>query len=93
MPVILLSSSVLSFVAELGHMQHNATVIFEDNCAAILISQASHPTRQTRHIDIRKFALLDWNDCNLVTLKSIDTAQNASDMLTKNLYFRYYDIT
>jgi hypothetical protein len=57
-----LCSSVLD---ALGHVQHDATVIFEDNHAAVLISQASHPTRQNRHIDIREFALLDWNDCDL----------------------------
>jgi hypothetical protein len=52
-----------------GHPQHNATVIFEDNQAAVLISQASHPTRQTRHIDIREFALPDWNDRDLIALE------------------------
>jgi hypothetical protein len=52
-----------SILAELSHTQHHPTVIFQDNRAAVLISQVSHPTRQTCHIDIHEFALLDWNDC------------------------------
>jgi hypothetical protein len=49
-----------SILAELGHTQHHATVIFEDNCTAVLITEASHPTQQTHHhIDIREFALFD----------------------------------
>jgi hypothetical protein len=86
-----------SVLAELGHPQHNATVIFEDNRSTVLISQASHPTRQTRHIDIREFALLDWNERDLIMLEPIDTSMNASDMLTKQcpkvLFARHYDIT
>jgi hypothetical protein len=86
-----------SVLAELGHPQEYATVIFEDNRAAVLISQASHPTRQTRHIDIREFALLDWNDRGLIILESLDTSKNASDMLTKQcpkvLYACHYDLT
>jgi hypothetical protein len=86
-----------SILAELGHTQHHATVIFEDNRAAVLISQASHPTPQTRHIDIREFALLDWNDRGLIILESLDTSKNASDMLTKQcpkvFYARHYVLT
>jgi hypothetical protein len=74
-----------SVLDKLGHPQKHATIIFEDNCAAVLISQASHPTRQTtRHINIREFALLlDWNDRGLIILEFLDTSKNASDMLTK----------
>jgi hypothetical protein len=72
-----------SVLAELGHTQHHATVIFEDNRTAVHISQASHPTRQTHCIDIREFALLNWNDRGLIILESLDTSKNASDMLTK----------
>jgi hypothetical protein len=63
-----------SVLAEFGHTQHHAIVIFEDNRADVLISQASHPTRQTRHIDIREFALLNWNDRGLIILESLDTS-------------------
>jgi hypothetical protein len=67
-----LSLYLRSVLDELGHTQHHATIIFEDNrAAAVLISQASHPTRQTRHIDIREFALLDWNDRDLISLESM----------------------
>jgi hypothetical protein len=87
-----------SVLDELGHPQKHATDIFEDNRATVLISQTSHPTRQTHHIDIREFAvLLDWNDRGLIILESLDTSKNASDMLTKQcpkvLYARHYDLT
>jgi Flp pilus assembly protein CpaB len=42
-----LSLYLRSVLDELGHTQHHTTIIFEDNRAAVLISQASHPTRQT----------------------------------------------
>ena len=47
------------------------------------MSKASQPTRHTRHIDIRHFALLEWVEQDLITLLAIDTASNPSDILTK----------
>jgi hypothetical protein len=44
---------------------------------------AQAPTRRTRHVDIRYFALLQWSDTGQVKAKSIPTASNISDSMTK----------
>ena len=43
------------------------------------------PTSQTRHIDIKYFALCEWIERDLVHLKCINTAVNTADHLTKSL--------
>ena len=48
-------------------------------------TSATQPTRRTRHMDIKKFALLEWVEQDLMILKSIKTAENAADGLTKPL--------
>ena len=50
-----------------------------------MMANAQQPTRRTRHMDIKKFALLDWVEQDLIILKSISTAENAADGLTKPL--------
>ena len=44
---------------------------------------AQAPTRRTRHVDIRYFALLQWSDTGQVKAKCIHTASNISDSMTK----------
>jgi hypothetical protein len=84
-----------SVLSELGHPQASATCIYEDNRGALLLSQASQPTRQTRHIDIRAFALLDWHERDVISLVSLDSSLNSSDLLTKQLarilFSRHWD--
>jgi hypothetical protein len=84
-----------SVLADLDQQQTEATPIFDDNRGSVLMSQASQPTRQTRHIDIREFALLDWCERDLIKLVSIPTTENPSDLLTKQcpciLFARHYD--
>jgi hypothetical protein len=59
------------------------------------MANAQQPTRRTRHMDIKKFALLDWVEQDLLILKSISTAENAADGLTKplakQLFYRHAD--
>ena len=45
---------------QLGLEPVNATKLYEDNAAAIAMANAHRPTRRTRHLDIKHFALLDW---------------------------------
>jgi hypothetical protein len=84
-----------SLLADLGLEQHHASVLYEDNNGALLMANAQQPTRRTRHMDIKKFALLDWVEQDLIILKSISTAENAVDGLTKplakQLFFRHAD--
>ena len=55
-----------SILDEINVPQENATVMYEDNQGALLMANAGQPTRRTRHVDIREFALLDWVERDLV---------------------------
>jgi hypothetical protein len=47
-----------------------------------MMANAQQPTRRTRHMDIKKFALLDWVEEDLMILQSIKTAENAANGMT-----------
>ena len=44
---------------------------------------AQSPTRRTRHVDIRYFALLEWSASGQIKAEAIPTEVNISDSLTK----------
>ena len=85
-----------SVLHELDVPQDYATVIFEDNRGARLMAHAGQPTRQSRHIDIRHYAILDWVERDLVSLEEIPSGLNVSDALTKQnglvLFHRHVDV-
>jgi hypothetical protein len=60
-----------------------------------MMANAQQPTRRTRHLDIKHFALLDWVERDLILLKTISTSDNAADAFTKplskQLFYRHYD--
>jgi hypothetical protein len=72
-----------SVLAELGYELEHATTLFEDNRGSMLMLQASQPTRQTCHIDIRNFAFLQCIDQDLLQMVDIESAANVSNILTK----------
>jgi hypothetical protein len=74
-----------SILADLGIEQQYAMILYEDNNGALLMANAQQPTRRTRHMDIKKFALLEWVEQDLMILQSIKTAENAADAMTKPL--------
>jgi hypothetical protein len=84
-----------SLLYDLGIEQEHATILYEDNSGALLMANAKQPTRRTRHMDIKKFALLDWVEQDLIILHNIKTAENAADGLTKplakQLFYRHSD--
>jgi hypothetical protein len=84
-----------SILADIGVEQIDATILYEDNNGALLMANAQQPTRRTRHMDIKKFALLEWVEQDLLILTSIKTAENAADgltkPLTKQLFYRHRD--
>jgi len=84
-----------SLLDDLGVEQQHATILYEDNNGALMMANAQQPTRRTRHMDIKKFALLDWVEQDLIILKSIKTAENAADGMTKplakQLFYRHAD--
>jgi hypothetical protein len=84
-----------SVLAELHVPQRFATIIYEDNRGALLMSRAAQPTKQTRHIDIRHYALNDWVERDLIILEDCASGLNASDIATKQtggiLFARHLD--
>ena len=76
--------------------QDHATTLYEDNDGTLLMANAGQPTRRTRHIDIRHFALLDWVELDLLALEEINSPENFSDPLTKSVgkndFWKHYDI-
>jgi hypothetical protein len=84
-----------SLLQDLNIEQTQATILYEDNNGALMMANAQQPTRRTRHMDIKKFALLDWVEEDIMILQSIKTAENAADGMTKplakQLFYRHAD--
>jgi hypothetical protein len=59
------------------------------------MGNAQQPTRRTRHLDLKKFTLLDWIQKDLIFMKRITTNDNSSDELTqqtgRQLFYRHFD--
>ena len=68
---------------DLGLTQNEPTTLMIDNTGAVLMVDAGAPTRRTRHVDIRYFALLEWSDSGQLKAEAIPTDMNISDSLTK----------
>ena len=86
---------IRSILDELGVQQYHATTLFIDNNGALMMGNAQQPTRRTRHMDIKKFVIVDWIEQDLLTLKYINTADNYSHAMTKALgriqHYRHFD--
>jgi len=98
-PTIALSSTEAEFVAgsdtgkmtlyirsilkELGFEQLVPTTIYQDNHGAIHMANAQAPTRRTRHVELKHFALLQWVEDLHITFVPVGTAENISDPMTK----------
>ena len=84
-----------SILYDLHLPQQQATILYEDNQGALLMANAQQPTRRTRHMDIKTFAILEWVEQDLMILKSISTSDNAADTMTKSLarqlFYRHTD--
>jgi hypothetical protein len=72
-----------SILQELGVEQLLPTVIYEDNNGARLMTNAQQPTRRTRHVELKQFAVLQWVEDEQIIFGDIGTAYNISDSLTK----------
>ena len=86
---------VRSILEEINMPQDDATALFIDNNGALLMGNAQQPTRRTRHMDLKKFAILDWIKRDLLIMKRIHTSLNCSDAMTKQtgrqLFYRHFD--
>ena len=82
-----------TILQEIGLMQEEATVLFEDNQGALMMANAQRPTKRTRHMDIKHFIVQDWVAEDLLCLHRIPTADNFSDAMTKatggTLFYRH----
>ena len=82
-----------TILQEIGLLQEDATVLFEDNQGALLMANAQRPTKRTRHMDIKHFIIQDWVAEDLLCLHRIPTADNFSDAMTKaqggTLFYRH----
>jgi hypothetical protein len=84
-----------AFLEDIGVEQEYAMVLFEDNNGALLMANSQQPTKRTRHIYIKHFAILDWVEQDLLILHTISTHDNTADAmtkpLTKTLFHHHYD--
>ena len=60
-----------------------------------MMANAQQPTKRTKHMDIKKFGLIDWVERDLLILRRISTSDNYADAMTKalgtNLFYRHFD--
>jgi hypothetical protein len=83
-----------SILHELGFSQYLPTILYEDNTGALHMANAQQPTRRTRHMDTKYFALQDWVDHDQIDVTQIGTANNISDAFTKALgRIKFYEQT
>ena len=75
---------IRSILQDMNLEQEHATIVYEDNQGAIAMANSGRPTKRTKHIDTRHFALQTWTEQDLLQLKRIPTGDNSSDALTKN---------
>eukprot|EP00957_Ditylum_brightwellii_P050707 3844878-Ditylum_brightwellii.AAC.1 len=60
-------------------------MIYEDNTAAIMMSNNNRPKGRTQCIDINYFVLQEWVNCGDVKMVHICRIANLADALTKAL--------
>ena len=86
---------IRSILQEINLEQTQASVLHIDNNGALNMANQRQPTKSTRHIDIRQFAIQDWVESDLLLLRRICSASNYSDALTKpmgrTLHHRHMD--
>lgn len=60
------------------------------------MANARQPTRRTRHMEIKHFAIQDWVEEDLIVLEQIASENNSADSMTKplarTLFYRHNDV-
>ena len=86
---------VRSIMEEIGMKQDEATILYIDNNGALNMANQSQPTRNTRHMELKNFAIQQWVERDLVLLKRIQTENNYADAMTKVLgrikHYKHFD--
>ena len=68
-----------SALKELGYEQHEPTTLHTDNQGALHMANAEQPTRRTRHMDAKAFAMQQWTKEQCPVLESMNAKTNAAD--------------
>lgn len=67
----------------------------EDNQGALLMENLGQPTKRTKCMDTKHFAIQQWVDNDLLSLTRLDTVGNESDGMAKNvmrtLFYRHIE--
>jgi hypothetical protein len=79
-----------AILMDISVRQLEATELYEENAAAIIMENAKRPTYRSRHIDIQHFALHEWATKGEVILRHIRGTSNPADALTKALGWLLY---
>jgi hypothetical protein len=74
---------IRSLLKEMGFLPPTSTPLLVDNRGALFMVESQAPTKRTRHVDIRYFALLQWQQQKQLMVIAVPTADNISDSMTK----------
>ena len=47
------------------------------------MARAGQPTKRTKHVDIKHFAIQGWAEQDLLSMKYINTSNNSANVMTK----------
>jgi len=79
-----------SVLKDLGFAQGQPTTLYENNEAAIAMTNQCKPTTHSRHIDVQFFAIQDWREQGDILMKHIPGILNMADNSTKALGWILY---
>jgi hypothetical protein len=86
---------ICTILHELGIQQKDATILHIYNNGALNMANQQQPTKSTRHMELKKFAIQQWVEHNLLYLKRISTDDNYADAMAKQLgrtkYYTHFD--
>ena len=85
-----------TILEDIGLPQEEATMLYEDNTGALMMANARQPTRRTRHMEIKHFAIQDWVERDMIVLEYIMSPENSADHFTKPLartaFYKHSDV-
>ena len=85
---------IRAILQELGYEQYQPTTLYIDNQGALHMANAEQPTRRTRHMDTKTFAIQQWVKEEHMTLQPVTTQNNAADHFSKALgRIKFYEQT
>ena len=61
-----------------------------DNVGAIWLANNSSVSERTKHVDLRAHFMRDMNKDQVIELNFVKSAENDSDIMTKNLQEQHY---